>query len=149
MKKCRLLFYKLIEYIEDKKTEPVALIAGLRRTGKTTLLYQLQEYYEQESIYIDAAQSHDVIDTIGNAMADEKISLILIDEISQLDDYEVLCQGFFNMAMDSSTPKKIILTGSSPSHIISLSNSKLGCRSELFRLPLLTLIEYLYYSTVG
>jgi len=40
----------------------------------------------------------------------------------------------------------MVITGSSPAHIAKLAYSKLGGgRSKLFRLPLLTFIEYLYF----
>ena len=146
MTKKRLMFYKLVDFIEDKKSESVALLSGLRITGKTTLLLQLKEKYGNRAIYVDTSKNVDVVDLVSDAFCDESIKLILIDEISYLNDYETLCQMFFNQTHKPGDVVKVVITGSSPSHITMLSSSKLGARASLFRLPLLTFVEYLYFT---
>jgi len=146
MGKKRLLFYDLVDFIDNDKNQSVGLIAGTRVTGKTELLKQLKAHYGVSTRYHDVSRSDFDIDAVYDDFLDETVALILIDEISYLKDYETTCQMFFNQSQQSPIRKKIIITGSSLSHIIALSSSKLGCRSKLFRLPQLTFIEYLYFT---
>ena len=46
MKK-RLIFSKLQDFIDNNNEYRVALISGMRRTGKTTILNQLENHYSE------------------------------------------------------------------------------------------------------
>lgn len=146
MIKKRRMFQQLVSFIEEDTQDAVALITGIRKTGKTTLLLQLKDHYRHRALYVDAAKQGDTEDVVLRAFLDRDIDLILIDEISYLEDYETLCQMFFNHAVHDGRMVKVIITGSSPAHIVSLSSTKLGARAKLFRLPLLTFTEYLYFT---
>ena len=50
----RLIVQQLRNFIDNDKNYSVALVAGIRKTGKTTALLQLKEYY------------HDAVNTIEN-----------------------------------------------------------------------------------
>ncbi|MCL2099203.1 MAG: AAA family ATPase [Oscillospiraceae bacterium] len=148
-KKERLLVQQLRDFIENDKKDNVAVIAGIRKTGKTTILNQLEDYYNKKGfktlkISLDAALDDcNILDEISEKEPD----LLLLDEISFLDGYEMFSQTLYNITAGSQNKRfKAVITGSSPAHIIKLKSGKLGCRSKLFRLPLLTFTEYLYFS---
>ena len=139
----RLMVQRLIDFVDNDQNYRVALVAGIRRTGKTTILKQLQSYYP-DAIYIDLSRSDDGYLEIEEKFLDNPTNLLLLDEISYLSDYEMISQSLYNL---SSKQFKVIMTGSSLAHIIKLAGSKLGGgRSKLFRLPLLTFTEYLYFT---
>jgi len=134
---------RLKNFIDNDKEYRIALVAGVRRTGKTTILKQLQGYYP-DAVYIDLSKSDDGYLEIEERFLDNPSGLLLLDEISYLGDYEMISQSLYNL---SSKQFKVIITGSSPAHVIKLAGSKLGGgRSKLFRLPLLTFAEYLYFT---
>ena len=145
--KSRLLFYKLIDFIENDMDYHIALIGGIRRTGKTTLLKQLKQQYGDEAEYFDLSRPENDLERIEDLFLDNPRKLLLLDEITYLDDYEMISQMLYN-SEETGTHRmyKVIMTGSSSAHVEKLSNSKLGCRARLFRLPLLTFVEYLYFS---
>ena len=141
----RLMVQRLKEFIDNDKDYQIALVAGIRRTGKTTILKQLQGYYPN-SVYIDLSSAKDGYAEIEEKFlfAENRANLLLLDEISYLNDYELISQSLYDI---SGNRYKIIMTGSSSAHVIKLSESKLGGgRSKLFRLPVLTFIEYLYFT---
>jgi len=141
----RLMVKRLLDFIENDTEYHVALVSGLRRTGKTTILKQLRKYYP-DSVYIDLSVSDDGYLEIEEKFFDNPTSLLLLDEISHLDDYEMISQSLYDYA-GGNKKCKIIITGSSMAHISKLLCSKLGGgRARLFRLPLLTFVEYLYFT---
>ena len=140
----RLMVQRLKKFIDYDKDYQIALVAGIRRTGKTTILRQLQTYY-QGSVYIDLSASKDGYAEIEDRFifAENRPSLLLLDEISYLNDYELISQALYDI---SGKHYKIVMTGSSPAHLMNLFESKLGGgRSKMFRLPVLTFTEYLYF----
>ena len=138
----RLMVQRLKDFINNNSDYQIALLAGIRRTGKTTILKQLQGYYP-DAVYIDLSKSDDGYLEIEEKYINNPSSLLLLDEISCLSDYEMISESLYNSC---GRQTKIIMTGSSPAHVIKLAGSKLGAgRSKLFRLPLLTFVEYLYF----
>lgn len=138
----RLMVQKLIdEYLNDKENLRVAILAGIRKIGKTTILKQLQKRYKN-SVYIDCRENFKSQQLVYNYIQDKSIELILIDEVTYIDDYETFAETIYN-----ATDTKIIITGSSPIHLMRLARSKLGGgRSKLFKLSPITFIEYLYFT---
>jgi len=139
----RLIVQQLRDFISNDNNFSVALIAGIRQTGKTTILRQLQAEHP-DSAYVDlSAGTVDYEDLVDNYLKGQT-KLLLLDEITYIDDYEPLSQHIYNMTARSGF--KVILTGSSSAHITKLSMTKLGGRARLFRLPPITFIEYLYLT---
>ena len=145
MKK-RLIFSKLQDFIENNNDYRIALISGMRRTGKTTILNQLENYYSEtiKVVSLDISQSNISADTISEAVINHSANLLLLDEISYLDNFDMHAQNLFNLSYQYNF--KIVIAGSSTAHINLLSKLKLGSRSLLFRLPPLTFVEYLYFT---
>lgn len=148
MKKERLIVDKLRKFINDDKSCPIAILAGMRHVGKTTVLEQLCRE-NPNSIIIDFSKN--VIrekDLLYKFIKNPNASIIFLDEISCLPDYESECHNIFNIIGEETTWKfKVVITGSSPAHLINLANGKLGGRrGKLFFLPPITFVEYLYFT---
>ena len=142
-KKERLIVQQLREFIDNDTEYPMALLAGIRLTGKTTVLRQLNEEYPG-SVYIDLSIDGITQETIEDEFLDRPAKLLLLDEITYLDDFEPISQRIYNLAARYGF--KVIVSGSSPAHITKLSITKLGGRARLFRLPPILFIEYLYLT---
>ena len=148
-KKERLLVSRLREFIDTDRNDTIAVIAGIRKTGKTTILNQLEDYYSKKSLKVVKINLDNKLDdcNIIDEINEKEPDLLLLDEISFLDNYEMFSQTLYNItASEYSKRFKIIITGSSSAHIIKLSGTKLGARAKLFRLPPLTFVEYLYFT---
>jgi len=147
-KKERLLVSQLRDFVDNDSGYSVALIAGIRQTGKTTILQQLKEFYYHDAVYIDLSVGGTDIHTIEKQFLDDPTSLLLLDEISYLDDYEQYAQLIYNLTAGEYNRKfKVIITGSSAAHVVKLRSNKLGGgRAKLFRLPPIMFVEYLYFT---
>jgi len=139
----RLIVRQLRDFIENNENYYAVLIAGIRQTGKTTILRQLQVEYP-DSIYIDLSAGKAGQMILDDIKFDGQTKLLLLDEITYLDDYEPVSQHIYNMS--TRYRFKVILTGSSSAHITKLSMTKLGGRALLMRLPSIMFIEYLYLT---
>jgi hypothetical protein len=143
-KKERLIVQQLRDFIDNDGEYTVALVAGIRRIGKTTALRQL-EYSYGGAVYIDCAVSRD--EAIQAALSNPDTKLLLLDEITLLDDFECTAQHIYDMTKRHGRTVKVIMSGSSAAHIVRLRDSKLGGgRARLFRLPPIMFIEYLYMT---
>lgn len=142
----RLIVQQLRDFIDNEQYYPIALVAGIRRVGKTTVLKQLQDYYP-DAVYIDLSDMKNNQEVIEDLFLDNPTSLLLLDEITYLDDYERVSQFIFNETSGNHGRRfKVVMTGSSPAHLTKLKGTKLGGRCKLFRLPPMTFIEYLYMT---
>ena len=140
----RLIVQQLRDFIDNDKDYTVALVAGIRRIGKTTALRQLESRYNG-AVYIDCTVSGD--ESIQAAISNPDTKLLLLDEITLLDDFECTAQHIYDMTAGHGRTVKVIMSGSSAAHIVRLRESKLGGgRARLFRLPPIMFIEYLYMT---
>jgi len=144
--KKRLMFSKLQDFIDNNNEYRVALISGMRRTGKTTILNQLENHYSETKkvVLLDISQGDVSADTISQAIINQSPELLLLDEISYLDNFDMHAQNLFDLSYQYNF--KIVMSGSSTAHINLLNKLKLGSRSLLFRLPPLTFVEYLFFT---
>lgn len=144
----RLLVKKIKDFIDNDKNYGIALIAGMRHVGKTTVLKQLQKYYDNSSIIDFLDDADNAKNELVKFIRTPTSNVIFVDEITYLPDYENFCQNLYNyIGSGVGWRFKIIITGSSPSHICRLANEKLGGgRSILYHLPPITFVEYLYFT---
>ena len=141
----RLIVQRLRDFIDDDNLDAyfVALVVGIRKIGKTTALLQLKAHYP-DTVYIDFLRENTTEDDLYDVL-EGNFKLLLLDEITHLEDFENTAQHIYNMAGKNGF--KVIMTGSSSAHLTKLSMSKLGGgRARLFRLPPITFIEYLYFT---
>jgi hypothetical protein len=140
----RLIVQTLRNFIDNDKENAVAVVAGIRHVGKTAALKQLWAGYPG-AVYIDLSAEGINYVTIETHFLNNPSGLLLLDEITYMDDYEMYAQTIYDKA--TSCGFKVIITGSSSAHTIKLSISKLGGgRCVLFRLPPVTFVEYLYFT---
>jgi len=140
----RLIVQELRDFVDNDADYSIALVSGIRQTGKTTALMQLLISYPG-SVYINLAAEGVDFETVESKFLENPTKLLLLDEITHLSDFEQEAQLLFNLAVDKGF--KIIVTGSSPAHIVKLWRSSVGGgRSRLYRLPPVKFVEYLYLT---
>jgi hypothetical protein len=135
------MFYSLKAFIDSDKNYNAAILVGIRKIGKTTILKQLNRSYPG-SVYLDG-DSKAYEDAFTKCLRNPP-DLLMIDELTRIPDYEHLIE-LYNDRI-SNTHKKLIVSGSATPHLIALSGSKLGSRSRLFRLSFLSYLEYLFFT---
>ena len=145
----RLIVRRLRDFIENDDEYTIALVAGIRKTGKTTALKQLRANYP-DALYVDLMRNDLDFSGMLDSFMESSSELLLLDEIVYLNDYEMFSQHLFDLS-NSTYHKfkkfKIIITGSSLAHVMRLNSSKLGGgRARLFRLPPITFVEYLHIT---
>ena len=142
MLKERLIVSELKKFVSEEDYDRILVLVGIRRIGKTTALKQLQQY-EPDSTYINFTEI-DAWDKLIEFMESPK-KLLLLDEISFLKNYPTEIMHIEHQSVELGY--KVIITGSSPTHLMSLYGGPLGGgRSTLRRLSLLSFTEYLYFS---
>ena len=121
----------------------VFIIAGVRGTGKTTLLAELYAI-EEKALFINAEivlkYGVDLLDLLHYASA-KGYTTLLIDEIHVLSTWEKNMKIWFD-----ETRGKIILTGSS-ALALKVKGSELSRRARSFELKPLSFREYLQFKT--
>src|SRR3989338_2234392 len=121
----------------------VFIIAGVRGTGKTTLLAELYAI-EEKALFINAEivlkYGVDLLDLLHYASA-KGYTTLLIDEIHVLSAWEKNMKIWFD-----ETRGKIILTGSS-ALALKVKGSELSRRARSFELKPLSFREYLQFKT--
>ena len=164
----RLLYTDLRKFIDDKNdyVPSIGIISGLRKTGKTTLLKQIAEDYIscKRIMYLNfrdnVVYSHPDDESLRGCTPEKvilkflsggyaKYDLLFLDEITALDNHEVISGNLYDISSGSGPGwrYKVLMTGSSPFHLRSLSSGSLGGgRSKLFRLPVLKFVEYLHIA---
>ena len=88
--KKRYCYEHLLDYINEDYRGKVCILYGLRRTGKTTLLFQLLGDIDiNKAAYLKINESNNMGDLIKdiNVLKNEGIKYIFIDEITLLEDF--------------------------------------------------------------
>ena len=141
----RLIVQQLRNFVSDD-SYTVALVSGIRKVGKTTALRQLERSCSR-AVFVDLTHAGVGFSAIKEALTDKNTKLLLLDEFSQLDDFDSTAQFIHDMTAAAGRTVKVIMTGSSAAHITRLRRSKLGGgRARLFRLPPVMFIEYLFMT---
>ncbi|MBI2451954.1 ATP-binding protein [Candidatus Pacearchaeota archaeon] len=147
--KKRKLFYEVKKYVKDKQ---IIVVTGLRRTGKTVLLYHLiedlieKEVKPQNVTYFNFDLSIKTLEEIFENYKKindidykkEKI-YVFFDEIQKLDDWQNKIKIFY----DNYQNIKFFVSGSSGLFIEKKTKESLAGRSFSFRLFPLKFLEYL------
>jgi predicted AAA+ superfamily ATPase len=139
----RLILNDLRNFIESDTEHSVMLISGIRQIGKTVALKHLWASIP-DAVYIDLSADSIDIEVIEQVFLDKPTSVLLLDEVVYLDNYEQVMQRIFNASRTYGF--KVVMTGSSPAHLTKLSTSKLGGRARFLRLTPIMFVEYLYMT---
>ncbi len=125
------------------KTRGVFVIAGLRGTGKTTILAEIYSQ-EKDSLFINAEvllkHTTGLLDFLHYALA-KGYKTFLIDEIHALSSWEKDIKIFYD-----ETKKKIVLSGSS-AIALKAKSSELSRRAQTFEIKPFSFREYLIFQT--
>lgn len=141
----RSIFPTLLSYL---KLDRMAILKGPRRTGKSTLMYQLMQYLQQSEnvswsqiCYVsfdDPMLRMDLLDILKNYEALHKFSLattpiyLFLDEIHALPEWD----SYVKLIFDKKLPIKIFISDSSASLLAHQSDSLAGRTIEETILPL-------------
>lgn len=136
-------FYKVLN-----KASPNLMVAlsGLRGTGKTTLLLQYAYDHMPQSVYIslDQFKGIDLYEVIKTLYTSYSKTIFLLDEISYIPDWQQHLKKAFDRIRDIT----IIFTSSISLELIR-TKIDLARRVVLFKLPPLSLREYLVFHSVS
>lgn len=141
--KKRKCFSILKNYVINEVYGKICILYGLRRTGKTTLLFQLiNELPINETAYIKVTTNNNMGDLIKdlNALYNQGYRYVLIDEITLLNDFintaAVLSDVFSMMGM------KIIVSGTDSLGFAMANRDELYDRSVMIHTSFISFEEY-------
>jgi len=124
---------------------PMVVLVGPRKVGKTTVLLQLAvEYSSAGAEYLNCNYTYDV-ERLDHLIDNDFSGLLLLDEFQMLDDPNTYMHVFNTMGEQDSN-FRVVITGSVVSYIRYLAQMKGGGRNRLLHIPLLTYLEYLYFT---
>jgi predicted AAA+ superfamily ATPase len=156
-------FYKLCEGLKHQK---IISITGLRRVGKTSLIYQLIDYLINEEyvspkriLFITLEHPlwkvlkvslEDMLEIYTNSILNSPSSqlnpkdriFVFLDEIHYLPDWEL----YLKILYDKQTPFKFIISGSSSLHLLRQSSESLVGRVQPQLVFPLKFLEYCRYK---
>lgn len=148
--KHRDLFDDIHELLPEKQ---IVSIVGLRRTGKTSLMYQVIDHLlekgvpKEQILYFSFDKKVESLDKIVDVYKSEIImedtiqekTYFLFDEIQKLDDWE----NQIKILYDKRLPLKLLLSGSSSLTLKTSGKETLAGRNYILRLNPLSFREYL------
>lgn len=151
----RSLFFRIQKYME---TRQILLITGLRRVGKTTLMYQIiqdlldKKIKAEKIIYFSFDEGvvdfDDLIKTYEEKVLKKKIEnekiYIFLDEIQKLDDWQNKIKIYYDLYPNI----KFIISGSASVQISKKSKESLAGRVFDFSLEPLTFKEFLEWKNI-
>ena len=152
----RPLFDELKGFLEDRQ---IILLYGLRRVGKTTLMYQLVDHLLTKGIQSDVIlyfsfdeSSGDIRDVLKSFEAKvlrkpfEELQRVYIffDEIQKVDDWDNKLKIFYDLHPNL----KFFICGSASLNLRKRGGENLAGRTYMFHLEPLSFREYLYLRDV-
>ena len=152
----RYLFPKLLKFLQDKQ---IILLTGLRRVGKTRLLYQIIQYLLDKNVnpkkilYFsfdeEAFDVKDVIETYRTGVLRKDFKQVdkiymFFDEIHKVKDWENKIKSYY----DLNPNVKIFVSGSASLILSKKSRESLAGRIYEFVLKPLTFAEFLEMKNV-
>ena len=112
--KKRYSYEEIIDYINGQQTGKVLILYGLRRTGKTTLIFQtiaslsFKEYAKAAFIRLNNTNVYNDLRDDLDYLTKHGFKYIFIDEVTLLDDFISLASVFSDIY---GTRSKIVLSG--------------------------------------
>lgn len=147
----RELFHQVVGYLDARQ---IVVIYGLRRTGKTTLMYQLIDYIlrsgipkkhilyfsfdEKVTSLEELMKSYSEL-VLAKEISKEKRIYVFLDEVQKLEDWENQLKMYYDLYPNV----KFIVSGSASIMIQKKTTESLAGRIYEFILPLLPFKEFL------
>ncbi len=150
--KKRKIFPEIFSYIEDRR---IIEIVGLRRTGKTTILFQIINeliegmgvdpykilYFSFDEEQMPVEELINEYKTISGIKHGEKFYIIL-DEVQKLDNFQNQLKVYYDLYPEI----KFIISGSSSIYIKKKTTESLAGRVRSFHIYPLSFDEYLFFT---
>jgi hypothetical protein len=137
MKK-RKAFYQLEKWLKDNH-QSVAIVLGIRRVGKSTVLKQFAEAHN--GYYVNFKETP-MTTAEYEELFDRPEQLLCFDEIGYVQDYDMV----YRDVHTELEGRRLVITGSSYGALSQLGVEHLGCRSDKIEMFPLSFEEYLYFS---
>jgi len=152
----RPLFDEIKDYLDERQ---IILLYGLRRVGKTTLLYQIVDHLLTEGIQSDAIlyfsfdeSSGDIRDVMKSYEAkvlrkpfeELKRVYVFFDEIQKVDDWDNKLKIFYDIYPNL----KFFICGSASLNLRKRGGENLAGRTFMFNLEPLSFSEFLHLRKV-
>jgi len=149
----RDLFYSLVKFLN---TRQIILLYGIRRVGKTTILYQLIDYllkngvnkknilyfsFDEANVSLDEVLKNYSELVLGKDILKEKKIYLFLDEIQKLKNFQNQLKVYYDLYPNI----KFIVSGSASLSIYKGVKESLAGRVYEFVLPLLSFSEYLTF----
>ncbi len=140
VKHMRFIGKELYDYL-DTPSDKVCVIFGLRRTGKTTLIYQtIEEKLScKNALYIYCGNDDSYIE-LEEIIKNSKEEYFFIDEITKLENFIKLSSSLADCFPD----KKIVITGSDSASFLIAKADELYDRVMLIHSTYVSFAEYNY-----
>ncbi len=148
----RKIYNKLKQSI--RRTDVITILTGARQVGKTTLIRQLKEELDRQSmttLYFNADIFND-LDKLSNQAKfvrllnlelKSKQAVVFIDEVQRLENAGLYLKGLYDMQL----PYKFIVTGSGAIDLRSKISESLAGRKQTFYMHPVSFLEFLDYKT--
>lgn len=137
----RNVFPILMNYLETSLPGRICLLSGLRRTGKSVLMFQAALTAPERSAYL-LCQKKDTLDVLGDTiddLQDAGIDRIFVDEVTLLSDF--IDNGQF-LADINGLKSKIVLSGTDSLAMWFASHAIFSGRAEIIRTTRIPFIEH-------
>lgn len=124
----------------NKDSVRICGLYGLRRTGKSTMIYKAIENLEfKDCLYINCSNNDDYTD-IENILNETKARYIFIDEITKVSGFLSLSSSL----SDNYPDKKIVITGTDSASLLLAKEDELYDRIDLIHTTYISYAEYNY-----
>ncbi len=147
----RLAYYEALKILTHKSIRRFAVLSGMRRVGKTTILYQIIDYLIEEGIHpnnilyatfdnpiLKLVNVENVLSIYEAMYPIEGTRYILFDEIQYTENWEL----WMKVIYDSRKDIRMIATGSA-SPILEKGSADSGTgRWSILKIPTMSFYEY-------
>lgn len=149
----------LKEILSDLPKKQILLVSGLRRVGKTTLLYQLIDHLLKKGtnplhiLYFSFEDEREEIfdllklyreDIVLEKAKESERTYLLLDEVQKLDNYSSQLKRIYDLYPNI----KIVASGSAALNLEKRGKESLAGRAIFYLLPPLSFPEYLKFKNV-
>lgn len=129
-----------LEIFLHNSSHKVCGIYGLRRTGKTTLMYQTISEMDFNDVVFMKCNANDSYVDVEMVINDVPQKYIFIDEITKVDDFVRLSSSLY----DDYPTKKIVIAGTDSAAILFTKEDELYDRIELIHTTYISFAEFHY-----
>ncbi len=148
--KKRFCYEKILNYCNNQDAGRVCILYGLRRTGKTTMLFQLFGDIDiNKAAYIKAKEGNSMGDLIKdlNQLRTLGIKYVFVDEITLLDDFISSASSLSDIY--AMLGMKIVLSGTDSLGFVFASADELYDRAILIHTSYISFKEFSYLLDIN